>query len=60
MNIGLAVVHRNVKQFKINNSSSIYTAEYLALLKGAQLALEINDTKIDIHVYMYVLTHSGP
>jgi len=49
MGIGLAIVHLNeTKQFKLNNKSSIYTAEYLALLKGAQLALEINHTKVDI------------
>jgi len=49
MGIGLAVVHLNsTKQFKLNNLSSIYTAEYLALFKGAQLALDIQNTKIDL------------
>lgn len=47
--IGLAVVHLDeTKLFKLNNKSSIYAAEYLALLKGAQLALVINHTKVDI------------
>jgi hypothetical protein len=49
MGIGLAVVYLDeTKMFKLNNKSSIYTAEYLALLKGAQLALAINHTKVDI------------
>ncbi|KAL4121448.1 hypothetical protein QTP88_013962 [Uroleucon formosanum] len=49
MGIGLAIVHLNeTKQFKLNIYSSIYTAEYLALYKGVQLALQIQDTKIDI------------
>ncbi|KAE9525443.1 hypothetical protein AGLY_014243 [Aphis glycines] len=49
MGIGLAVVHLNTtKQYKLNKLSSIYSAEYLALLKGVQLALDINSTKIDI------------
>lgn len=48
MGTGLAVVHFNsTKRFKLNNLSSIYTAKYLALFKGAQLALEINNSKID-------------
>ncbi|XP_016658134.1 uncharacterized protein LOC107883144 [Acyrthosiphon pisum] len=49
MGIGLAVVHLNTtKQYKLNKLRSIYSAEYLALLKGVQLALDINNTKIDI------------
>ncbi|XP_060871928.1 uncharacterized protein LOC132946087 [Metopolophium dirhodum] len=49
MGIGLAVVHLNVtKQYKLNKLSSIYSAEYLALLKGFQFALDINNAKIDI------------
>ncbi|KAL4126295.1 hypothetical protein QTP88_010517 [Uroleucon formosanum] len=49
MGIGLAIVHLNeTKQFKFNIYNSIYTAEYLALYKGVQLALQIQDTKIDI------------
>jgi len=49
MGIGLAIVHLNeTKQFKFNIYNSIYTAEYLALYKGVQSALQIQDTKIDI------------
>lgn len=49
MGIGLAIVHLNeTKQFKLNIYNSIYTAEYVALYKGVQLALQIQDTKIDI------------
>ncbi|XP_050066012.1 uncharacterized protein LOC126555090 [Aphis gossypii] len=49
MGIGLAIVHLNeTKQFKLNIYNTIYTAEYLALYKGVQLALQIQDTKIDI------------
>ncbi|KAL4143226.1 hypothetical protein QTP88_005583 [Uroleucon formosanum] len=49
MGIGLAIAHLNeTKQFKLNIYNSIYTAEYLALYKGVQLALQIQDTKIDI------------
>jgi len=55
ISIGLAVVHLNsTKQFKLNNLSSIYTAEYLALFKVVQLALYIQNTKID--TYMFCLT----
>ncbi|KAL4104307.1 hypothetical protein QTP88_019608 [Uroleucon formosanum] len=49
MGIGLAIVHLNeTKQFKLNIYNSIYTAECLALYKGVQLALQIQDTKIDL------------
>jgi len=38
----------------------IYTDEYLALLKGTQLSLEIHDTKIDnIHTQAFE-THLVP
>ncbi|XP_022183531.1 uncharacterized protein LOC111043058 [Myzus persicae] len=47
--IGLAVIHKSSTQaFQLNNHSSIYTAEYIALLKGVQTAVNKNYERIDI------------
>ncbi|XP_050066278.1 uncharacterized protein LOC126555393 [Aphis gossypii] len=47
--IGLAVIHNSSTQiFKLNSHSSIYTAEYITLLKGVQTAVNSNFDRIDI------------
>jgi len=47
--IGLVVVHQNTTQlFQLNTNSSIYMAEYVALLKEVQTALKIDNTRINI------------
>ncbi|KAL4123117.1 hypothetical protein QTP88_015347 [Uroleucon formosanum] len=41
--IGMAVIHESSTQvFQLNSQSSIYTAEYIALLKGVQTAVNTN------------------
>ncbi|KAL4100873.1 hypothetical protein QTP88_020902 [Uroleucon formosanum] len=47
--IGMAVIHESSTQvFQLNSQSSIYTAEYIALLKGVQTAVNTNYDRIDI------------
>lgn len=47
--VGLAVIHNSSTQsFQLNSHSSIYTAEYIALLKGVQTAVNTNYDRIDI------------
>jgi ribonuclease HI len=47
--IGLAVIHKSSTQvFQLNSYSSIYTAEYIALLKVVQTAVNTNYERIHI------------
>jgi len=47
--IGLVVIHKSSTQvFQLHSHISIYTAEYIALLKGVQTAVNTNYDRIDI------------
>lgn len=65
LSVRLAAVHNNTsRNFKLNIQSSIYTAEYVELLKGFQAALKAEKTKFDIGVdslsAMYNLKNNLP